>query len=128
MNNQYPYGMYQPQNQMQFGNTLNWVQGVEGGKAFQIRPNSNALLLDSENDGIFYIKTSDNVGMCNMRTFKYEEITETPSTAKVDLSEYVRKDELNALIKQMITPEVKNEPVISANADTAGVTKPLIKR
>lgn len=113
---------------MQFGNTLNWVQGVEGGKAFQIRPNSNALLLDSENDGIFYIKTSDNVGMCNMRTFKYEEITETPSTTKVDLSEYVRKDELSTLIKQIVNPEVTNEPVISAVADTAGAPKPLIKR
>ena len=41
-------------------NGITWVQGIEGAKAFQIMPNSNTILLDSENDGIFleYINIS----------------------------------------------------------------------
>lgn len=129
MNNPYTMNMYQPQPPtIQFGNTLNWVQGPEGGKAFQLRPNSNVLLLDSENDGIFYIKTSDNVGMCNMRTFKYEEITDVPGTPKIDMSQYVRKDELSELIKQIIMPEVKYEPTVSTTTNATSSTKSLIQR
>ena len=57
---------YQPQK-----NGINWVQGVEGAKAFQLMPNSNTVLMDSENDGIFYIKVCDNIGMCSLRKFRY---------------------------------------------------------
>ena len=83
-------------------NGITWVQGIEGAKAFQIMPNSNTILLDSENDGIFYIKVSDNVGMCNLRTFKYEEIGEQPkSSAPVNLDNYVTKDELTKVINDL---------------------------
>ena len=94
-------------------NTINWVQGIEGAKAWQLTPNSNVLLMDSENDGMFYIKISDNVGMCTLRRFKYEEITEEP-TKQADLSEYVKKSELQELLTQMLGG-AKNEQPISAN-------------
>lgn len=82
---------------------ITWVQGVEGAKAFQIMPNSAALFLDSENDGIMYIKTSDNIGMCNIRKFKYTEVSPEPEPEKsINASEYVRKDELEALIREVI--------------------------
>lgn len=96
-----------------YTNTINWVQGVESAKAWQLTPNSNVLLMDSENDGIFYIKTSDNVGMCNLRTFKYEEITEN-TTRPADLSEYVKKSELETLINQMLGGKV-GEQSLSAD-------------
>jgi hypothetical protein len=79
-----------------------WVQGIEGAKAFQLAPNSNALLMDSENEGIFYIKTSDNVGMCNLRIFKYEEMLQQPATQKLDSDEYVKRSELPTLIAEML--------------------------
>ena len=60
-------------------------------------PNSNSILLDSENDGIFYIKTSDNVGMCNLRVFKYEEINNTPT----DTSQFVTRQELAEIIENL---------------------------
>lgn len=130
MNNQYPYGMNpypQTQSPMTFGSTLNWVNGTEGAKAFQLRPNSNVLLLDSENDGIFYIKTSDNVGMCNIRTFKYEEVTNTMETKPVtDLSEYVRKDELSSLIHKVLNKEERDEQAVSRNKRKSNNSKPLI--
>lgn len=118
---------YQQQQPRQFGNTINWVQGIEGAKAFQLGPNSNAMMLDSENDGIFYIKTSDNVGMCNMRTFKFEEVTNAQSQSAVDLTAYVRKDELQELLKTILNSEVSNEQTVSATTESTNGTKPLIK-
>ncbi|MCH5211004.1 MAG: hypothetical protein J1F01_08595 [Oscillospiraceae bacterium] len=87
----------QPQN-----NGIIWVQGIEGAKAYHLEANSNVILLDSENEGRFYIKTSDNVGMCSLRTFGYTEITDQP-TAKtdVDMSQYVTREELNNLLAQL---------------------------
>ena len=64
-------------------------------------PNSNTILLDSENDGIFYIKVSDNVGMCNLSTFKYEEIGEQPKISPVNLDNYVTRDELTKVINDL---------------------------
>lgn len=81
----------------QQGNQINWVNGVEGAKAWQLQPNSNTILLDSENENIFYIKVSDNVGMCTLRTFRYEEIS---SDAIKD--SYVTKDELKAEVETIV--------------------------
>ena len=98
--------MFQPQSH----NGINWVQGIEGAKAFQQAPNSNDILMDSENDGIFYIKVADNVGMCKLRTFRYEEITDAP-TSSVDLTGYVKKDELASMVRS-IMKENKNEQFV----------------
>ena len=109
-----------PSNPVQSNNGINWVQGIEGAKAYQLSPNSNCILLDSENDGIFYIKVSDNVGMCNLRTFQFEEITNTPSSS-VDLTGYVKKDELETLVKS-IMGEKKNEQSISGTKSNKTIT------
>lgn len=90
---------FQPQH-----NGINWVQGLEGAKAYQLMPNSNIVLMDSENDGMFYIKVSNNIGMCSLRKFKYQEIQDTP----VANNQYVTKDEVMQMIQ-----ELKNEQTIS---------------
>lgn len=103
---------------------INWVQGVEGAKAFPLLPNSHAQLMDSENENIFYIKTADNIGMCNLRVFKYEEITGQPlPSGHDDLSNYVRKDELQGLLKSMLGGN-RNEQSVS----TVEPSKELITR
>ena len=104
-------------------NGITWVQGIEGAKAYQLMPNSNAILMDSENDGRFYIKVSDNVGMCNLRIFSYEEITDTPST---DMSQYVTKDELNTLIQNLLGGQ-SNEQSLPATKSNKQ-SKPLITK
>ena len=105
-------------------NEIRWVQGIEGAKAYSLQPNSNVQLLDSENDGIFYIKTSDNIGMCNLRVFQYTEITDNANITKSqNLSEYVRKDELENLIKSYLGGTVENEQPIPTTKPTR---KPLI--
>lgn len=101
-------------------NNIIWVQGIEGAKAWQLTPNSMAILLDSEVENKMYIKVSDNIGMSTLRIFNYTE--ETPVTHnEPDLSLYVKKDELTTLIKEIIandqiipTTSNNNEPKILA--------------
>ena len=102
-------------------NSINWVQGIEGAKAFQLMPNSNCMMLDSENDGVFYIKTSDNVGMCNLRIFKFEEVTE--SQTKPNLDEYVKKSELEALLNSMLGGNSNEQSVQSVKSNKQTITK-----
>ena len=93
--------MYQNQMQPyrpQTMNNITWVQGVEGAKAYQLSPNTNVQLMDSENDGIFYIKTSDNIGMCNLRVFKYEEIKEFISLLYSSTDMQEERDLLNTML------------------------------
>ena len=104
---QYQQNPYQTQK-----NGITWVQGIEGAKAFQLAPNSNVMLLDSESDGRFYIKTSDNIGMCNLRIFKYVEITDTPKTeSTIDMSQYVTRNELAEILNSLKGETVNEQSV-----------------
>jgi hypothetical protein len=101
-------------------NGIIWVQGIEGAKAYQIAPNSNVMLMDSENDGRFYIKVSDNVGMCNLRTFSYVETTGQEPFSRghendIDMSQYVTKDELQEALKNLKGGKSNGKQFVSAN-------------
>ena len=93
MNNQYNFQRQQTLNY----NNIVWVIGVEGARAYQIPPNTNVLMLDSENEGIMYIKTSDSIGLCNLRLFKFEEVTDAPKPQ----NNYVTKEELEAELSKL---------------------------
>jgi hypothetical protein len=100
------YAQPQAQPQMPQNNGIKWVQGREGAKAYYVAPNGNDLIMDSENEGIFYIKVSDSAGMCTLRTFSYTEITNQPNAqnieqTSVDMSAYVTKAELEQILKNM---------------------------
>lgn len=90
---------------------INWVNGVEGAKSWRMNPNTKVPLFDSENDGIFYIKICDNIGMCTLRVFKFEEITPKPATQVPDMSEYVKKSELETLINSILGGNVDEQTV-----------------
>ena len=116
-----PNYQYNPYAQIQTGNNgINWVQGIEGAKAYQLSPNSNVILMDSENDGTFYIKVSDNVGMCNLRVFKYEEILSSPNPEYVTRSEL--KTEVENLINAMLGGKTNEQSVqsVKSNKTIAG--------
>lgn len=102
--NQYSQNPYM----LRQNNGIMWTQGIEGAKAYQLPANSNVLLMDSENDGIFYIKVSDNIGMCTLRVFKYEEVKNT----QPDISQFVTRDELTQILEEM-RGDVKDEQPIS---------------
>ena len=111
MNNFNQQSYFAPMTGIRSTNNIIWVQGIEGAKAWQLAPNSMAILLDSENDGKMYIKVTDNIGMGSLRVFNYVEELVQPAQGNVtivsslDLSQYVKKDELSTLIKEIMTNE-----------------------
>lgn len=104
MNNFNQQSYFAPTNNVRATNNIIWVQGIEGAKAWQLAPNSMAILLDSESEGKMYIKVTDNIGMGSLRIFNYVEEVQvnTTNNNNLDLSQYVKKDELSTLIKEVI--------------------------
>lgn len=94
------YNQYQQQQETPTNNLL-WVQGIEGAKALMLPPNSKIICLDSEIDNRAYIKIADELGATKLRKFELTEITDAETTSK-DLSDYVRKDELQELIMTLL--------------------------
>lgn len=86
----------QPQSQVQQQSNIVWVQGIEGAKGYQVPPNGNAMLMDSENSR-FYIKSADSVGMVTMRMFDFAETTNAAPSNPVGTDEYATKAEVQAL-------------------------------
>ena len=97
-------------------NSINWVQGIEGAKAFTLMPKENVILMDSEVNDKFYIKICDDIGRCTLRVFKYAEEVEAPAAPPADLSEYVKKSELQALLNEMLGGS--NESTVSGTEST----------
>ena len=95
MNYQYPNLFPRQQN------SITWVQGIEGAKAFSLTAKESVVLMDSETDDTFYIKYCDDIGRCTLRVFKYKEELSTVPTP-TDMSEYVKKSELEGLINKML--------------------------
>lgn len=83
---------------------LLWVQGEAGAKSYMVAPNTTVLLMDSEGTR-FYLKSTDNAGMPNLRTFEYTEIVQntpqSPQIAQADLdNKYVTRAEYDGLKRQ----------------------------
>jgi hypothetical protein len=77
-----------------------------------------------------YIKVSDNIGMSTLRIFNYvEEIPNNNVSTSVtvnndlDLTQYVRKDELSKLIKELIGNE-QSLPTTDAAGPAPSTTSP----
>ena len=93
-NNYFPvtYPQAQPMSYPQYQQTqstgINWVQGIEGAKAYPVAPNANVMLMDSEND-FFYIKSSDQIGHPVIKVYEYKEYQEEQKKE----TEYVSKEE-----------------------------------
>lgn len=119
--------MYMPKQLVPQNNGINWVQGIEGAKAYQIPQNSNIILMDSEKNRM-YIKTSDNIGMCNLRIFDFTEVTETSQghnsvATQPDLSQYVTRDELNNILEQLNGGKYNEQSVQSTKSNKSTSTK-----
>ena len=107
-----PVQQYSQQNvpYSQANNSITWVQGQSGAKAYPVSPNTNALLMDAESEQ-FFIKSVDASGMpMPLRVFEYKEVfpsSEVVDTQhshdapQIDTSEFATKDEI-AEIKKML--------------------------
>lgn len=111
MNNQPSYGA-NPTPHPTFGNTIQpttqngtieYVNGIEGAKAYFMQPNSTKLLLDSDSQ-FFYIKKSDMQNKATIKVFEYREVETDGAKPKetkpdIDLSGYVKKKDFDSLKK-----------------------------
>lgn len=101
MFNNYGYGSPQyghsvfPQQQMPPRTNIEYVNGIEGAKAFPLPPNCKALLVDGDSKS-FFIKTTDLEGKPTLERFSYMPYT-TETTQKV---EYVTVAQFNELAAQ----------------------------
>ena len=91
-----------PQNPLQGYAATNIIQihgGRDGAINYPIQIGYTALLIDEESKQ-FFIKANDVNGVPKpLREFKYEEITQNSS--KADTSNFVTKDEFNALLNEV---------------------------
>ena len=68
-----PFSMQQPAQQQAPQNGINWVQGIEGARAYMVAPGCTVLLMDSDGCS-FYLKSADTSGMPQpLRVFDYVE-------------------------------------------------------
>ena len=102
LNNGY-YNAYSQPYQSKMG--LDWVNGIDGAKAYQLVTGSPMLLLDSGDPTRFYIKANDNLGMPQpIRIFKYEEITKEfiPQQDTISNTDnYATKEDIEKLEKMI---------------------------
>ena len=88
------------------GNSILWVQGEAGAKAYPVAPGNSLLLMDSEARQ-FYIKSTDQSGMPQpLRIFSYEEIHEAQTIQKQNI-DYVTREEFEKRIAELTTKPVR---------------------
>ena len=124
-NNQQAYQQQQPQMQnpqptMQMQSNIEYVNGIEGAKAFILPPNAQKLLLDSDNT-FFYIKTTDAQGKPSVRRFRYVDIDAEQSQPKQEQQKvsYVTLDQFADLLENFDNLKKEFEKLKSAKPQKA---------
>lgn len=96
---QMPQAPQYPQNE----NVYAFVNGVEGAKSYQLRPNQSVMLMDSEQP-LCYMKSANAMGQASLRYFRLTEISENDAkgaSAPAPTPDYVAKADFNALAKRV---------------------------
>lgn len=87
---------------------IQWVQGKSAAQAFYVPPGQTILLMDSETPTL-YLKTTDQSGrpmpmvIYDLVEHKEENIQAEVQTKEPDLSEYVKRSEIEELIDKKIS-------------------------
>lgn len=113
------YNPYQPSNQFTaipspqtMANTsLIWVQGEAGAKSYPVAPGNRVALFDSENP-VVYVKEVDIYGKpLEIKIYDLVERTsvaeKVPKEPKIDLSNYITRDEMIDSIASAVSQEVE---------------------
>lgn len=85
-------------------NSIIWVSGEAGAKAYLVAPNTTVQLWDSEAQ-VIYLKSADASGMPSMKILEYTIRNQTPANAPItatnasptNIPDYVTKAEFDAL-------------------------------
>lgn len=110
----YPPMPMQPQSPPP-SNSIIWVQGIEGAKAYPVGAGNSVLLMDSDNQ-YMYIKSADNTGMPTLKIYEYQELESNKNSAapSVDMGNYVTKEELEAALAKI---KQKKKKIIEVEDD-----------
>ena len=89
-------------------------------RAYIVMPNTKEMLIDMAG-GLAYIKSADAMGQSSVKTYKFEETTEQSANAassgklepKIDLTNYVQKEDLESLSKSLTDKLSKLEKKIN---------------
>ena len=102
-----PQQMYYPQMQNQGqqtpnGNSLIWVSGEAGAKAYLVAPNTTVTLWDSESQTIF-LKSADATGMPSMKILDYTIRSNSPQETTSDAhSDFATKVDVESIRKDIV--------------------------
>lgn len=128
-NNMYPQTNLYTQKTIDTNNNILWVDGEVGAKAYPLYGfNSGVILMDREEEDVVYIKTTDSQG--RPTTQRYKLIPEQKQEKQqIKLEDYVRKDELQDLIKSIMQPAKEgdtDEQTIPTTQSTTIVKRTVI--
>lgn len=103
----YPQPQYsyqpQPQPQQAQNNSIIWVSGEAGAKAYLVAPNTTVQLWDSESQSI-YLKSADASGMPSMKILDYTIRDQAPvpsPMSNAETPEYATKADVLALRREI---------------------------
>ena len=86
-----------------------WVQGEAAAKAFHVEPGQTVLLMDSDSP-VLYFKSSDVTGrptpMIIYDLVERKELDNQQNFQNIDLSAYLKKDELEGIINDIVEKSV----------------------
>lgn len=116
------YGQAQPTFQtapIQNDNFI-WVHGEDGVYNYPLPRNYTAVIFDADNDGVFYIKTTNVDGNMTQRPrkFKFEEVQLAPpivdgGVSIEDFNELKRQlEETKQMLEDLTSPSVSNKKEI----------------
>ena len=81
-----------------------YVSSVDGAKNQIVQPGQTAWMMDN-NEPYFYVKSVDGVGSSTFRIFQFAEVQEVAleqtAQPQIDMSQYVHRDEFDALKAQL---------------------------
>jgi hypothetical protein len=129
-NTMYPQPSLYPTKTIDTNNNILWVDGEVGAKAYPLYGiNNGVILMDREEEDVIYIKTTDSQGRPS--TQRYKLIPEQKQEMQpLKLEEYVRKDELQDMLKQILQPAqegvTKDEQTIPTTQSTTIVKRTVI--
>ena len=102
-----------PQQYPQLNSGFQWVQGEAAAKAYHVEPGQTVLLMDSDSPVLYY-KSTDQSGrptpmiIYDLIERKPADVT-TESAEKVDLSEDVKRDELEEIIRNAVAKSIEKK-------------------
>lgn len=127
-NNNYNYNQnnYNGQSNNTPSQNVTWIQvnGISGAKEHIVQPNQTAWLMDN-NDSVFFVKSADNLGVTNLKCYKFFEINPNENAKEeTQNNNYVSIETFNELQNRFNNLE---NMIINSQQNASNTPKPQTK-